>query len=85
MTDQKTPDASSVSLLSGGLERGIYFIGERQMKLSIIFEVFGWYGFSWKYLVFDMEPTKWRLRVAFGLGAITFVWGDSAAIRGFAL
>jgi len=54
------------------------------MKLNIIIEI-GAVGFGVKYKQFDIYPMKWKLRAAIGFTAITLVWGDSMAIRAFAL
>jgi hypothetical protein len=52
------------------------------MKLTFISEL-GLVGFSWKCKKFDISPTKFSARIAIGIIAITAVWGNSAAIRGF--
>lgn len=52
------------------------------MKVSMILEI-GNCGFGFKQKVFDCAPTKWSTRLAVGVIAITVVWGDAAAIRGF--
>lgn len=52
------------------------------MKISAIFEI-GRCGVGVNRKVFDYQPIKWSVRIAVGIAAVTIVWGDAAAIRGF--
>ena len=52
------------------------------MKVSAIFEI-GRCGFGVKRKVFDCCPIKWSMRITIGIAAVTIVWGDASAIRGF--
>ena len=52
------------------------------MDISLIFE-FGLCGFGIKRKVFDVNPTKYSFRIAVGIMALTFVYGNAAAIRSF--